>query len=461
MANRVAVILVVGLDERLIAHAPRIRAFANAGRVTTLRPTLPAVTCSAQASMLTGLPPREHGVVGNGWFNREQNEVQFWKQSNALVSGEKVWETARRRDPSVTCANLFWWFNMYSSVDVSVTPRPIYKADGRKIPDIYTQPANWRDELQERLGRFPLFQFWGPGASIASSKWITEAALLTRQRFDPTLSLIYLPHLDYPLQKYGPDAPCIPAEVAAVDALVGRLLDDCAETGARPIIVSEYAIEAVSRPVALNRVLRGEGWLRVREEDGGELLDAGASDAFAVVDHQVAHVYVRQAELVQRVSDRLSREPGVARVLDRAAQREYGIDHDRAGELVAIAEPGAWFCYPYWEDDRRAPDFARTVDIHRKPGYDPCELFLDPRIRFPKAAIGWRLLKRKLGMRTLMDVIPLDPGLVKGTHGHVDTAAGNRPVMITDTGVTVGTSDSTNTAPSEDVRGTILQAMRL
>ncbi len=460
MTQRAAVILVVGLDERLLAHGPRMRAFANAGRVITLRPTLPAVTCGVQASMLTGSPPRAHGIVGNGWFNREQNEIQFWKQSHALVAGEKVWETARRRDPGVTCANLFWWFNMYSSVDVAVTPRPIYKADGRKIPDIYTQPASWRDELQQRLGRFPLFQFWGPGAAIASSRWITDAALLARERFDPTLSLIYLPHLDYALQKFGPDDARIPAEVAAVDALVGRLLDDCAAHDVTPLIVSEYAIEAVSRPVALNRALRREGWLRVREEQGGELLDAGASDAIAVVDHQVAHIYVRNPHLIAQVAARLAREPGVERVLDRAAQRDAGIDHARAGELVAIAEAGAWFCYPYWEDDARAPDFARTVEIHRKPGYDPAELFIDPRFRHPKLAIGWRLLKRKLGLRTLMDVIPLDPSLVRGAHGRVDTPPGNRPLLIAPADIApADIGPAADTLPCESVRDVVLNCM--
>src|SRR5690606_33565848 len=223
-----AVLLIVGLTESLLAHAPALRAFAAGNTLRRLTPDLPAVTCTVQSSMLTGAPPREHGIVGNGWFDRELAEVQFWKQSNRLVRAEKVWETARRRDPSVTCANICWWYNMATSADVSITPRPIYKADGRKIPDCYTDPPELRDELTRKLGRFPLFQFWGPGASIVSTQWIARAAMPTFEHHPsltapPTLSLVYLPHLDYPLQKLGPDHPQIPGEIAAIAAVTGAL----------------------------------------------------------------------------------------------------------------------------------------------------------------------------------------------------------------------------------------------
>lgn len=418
------------MTERELAHTPRLRAFRERGHLCRLTPCLPAVTCSVQSSMLTGLPVREHGIVGNGWYDRQSAEVRFWKQSNRLVHGEKVWETARQRDASVTCANMFWWYNMYSSADWSVTPRPMYKADGRKIPDCYSEPQELRDELQRDLGRFPLFQFWGPGSSIVSSEWIVDATLRVDETRQPTLTLVYVPHLDYAHQKHGPNAPESIAAAGEVDRVVGKLLDRYEREGVRVIVLSEYGIEPVSDAVHVNRHLREAGLVRVRVEDGLELLDAGASRAFAVADHQVAHVYVRDE--ADRIAARGACEAmaGVDRVLDRDGQRAFGIDHARSGDLVLIAESGRWFSYYFWLDDARAPDYARTVDIHRKPGYDPVELFIDPTLN-PKLAIGSRLIKKKLGLRTLMDVIPLDASLVRGSHGRVDA----RPVMISERAV--------------------------
>ena len=290
MAHRVAVINVVGLSSSLLPHAPKIAALGHCVRLT---PVLPAVTCSVQSSMLTGLTPAQHGIVGNGWFNHEQQEIQFWKQSNKLVQGEKVWETARRRDPSVTCFNSFWWYNMYSTADYSVTPRPQYKADCRKIPDCYTNPASLRDDLTAKLGPFPLFKFWGPMANIESTRWIAEATKIVHDETDPTLTLVYLPHLDYGLQKLGPNHPDIPKHVAEVDAVAGDLIEYFHRKGVKPIVVSEYGIEQATGHIDINRRLREQGLLAIRREGEHELLDAGASKAFAVADHQVAHVYVQ------------------------------------------------------------------------------------------------------------------------------------------------------------------------
>jgi len=381
--------------------------------------------------MLTGGGISEHGIVANGWFDRESNEIRFWKQSNRLVGGEKVWETARRRDPDFTCLNMFWWYNMYSSADYSATPRPIYKADGRKIPDCYTHPAELRDQLQSELGQFPLFRFWGPASSIESSRWIADATLIAHRKLDPTLTLVYLPHLDYALQKLGPNHPDIHKHVAQIDKVVGDLLSYFDSRSVEPIIVSEYGIEPVSRPIAINRILREENCIAIREEMGLELLDAGASQAFAVADHQVAHVYVRNAQNIGRIQDICKNIPGVEQVLDRHAQSQLNIEHERSGDIVLLAAEGCWFSYYYWLDDSKAPDFARTVDIHRKPGYDPCELFLNPEITGAKLKIALKLLKKKLGFRTLMDVIPLDAGLVKGSHGRIETPEDIKPILIT------------------------------
>ena len=195
--NRTAVINVVGLTHRLIGeYTPFIKSMMEAGSWTKISPVFPAVTCSAQATYLTGQWPNDHGIVGNGWYFKEEHEVKFWRQSNSLVQAEKIWERCKKEDPHFTCANLFWWYNMYSSVDYSITPRPNYLADGRKIPDVYTHPAELRESLQEELGQFPLFSFWGPRTNIKSSEWIAEAAYRTDEIYSPTLSFISIPHLD-------------------------------------------------------------------------------------------------------------------------------------------------------------------------------------------------------------------------------------------------------------------------
>jgi len=415
--NKTVVINVVGLTAKLLGPStPRLSAWAAQARVTQIRPAFPAVTCTAQADYLTGRYPQQHGIVGNGWYSREDCEVRFWRQSNKLVDAPKVWEAAKAADPSFTCANLFWWFNMYSTADYSVTPRPMYLADGRKLPDIYTSPANLREDLQSALGGFPLFDFWGPRASIRSTQWIADASKHVERKFNPTLTLIYLPHLDYNLQRLGTSGS-IAADLREIDDVCGVLIADYESRGAQVIVLSEYGLADVSTPVHLNRALREHGLIAVREELGLEILDPGASAAFAVADHQVAHVYVNDRDRLSPVRAILEKTPGVEAVLSKDQQAAYRIDHSRSGDFVVVARPDAWFTYYYWLDDRKAPDFARTVDIHRKPGYDPVELFLDPKIAIPALTVGWKLLKKSCGFRTLMDVIPLDASLVKGSHG--------------------------------------------
>ena len=425
------VIDVVGLTPALLGeHTPNLRRLVGQGGMRPLRTVVPAVTCTAQTSFLTGLPPREHGIVGNGWYFRDLSEIWFWRQSNRLVAGERLWEAGRRLDPAFSCANLFWWYNMYASADIGVTPRPMYPADGRKIPDCYAAPPDLREELTARLGRFPLFHFWGPGADIVSSQWIADCAMHVRRTRKPTLTLIYLPHLDYNLQRLGPRHPDLANDLEAIDAICGELIDQARAEGATVVVLSEYGMTEVSRPVHINRALREAGFIQVRDELGREQLDPGASAAFAVADHQVAHVYVQRAEMVAEVKALVEALPGVERVLDEHGKAELKLDHPRSGELVAVAQADAWFTYYYWLDDAKAPDYARTVDIHRKPGYDPVELFVDPEIRFPKLAIGWRLAKRALGLRTLLDVIGLDATLVKGSHGRITDRTEDGPLFI-------------------------------
>ena len=426
------VLNVVALSPNLIGDAtPRLKEFARrSGGVRTLVPPLPAVTCTSQSTMLTGLAPRDHGVVGNGWHDRALGEVQFWKQSNRLVHGEKAWETARRVDPSFTCANICWWYAMHASTDAMLTPRPVYKADGRKIPDCLTTPASLRDELQSRFGQFPLFRFWGPMAGIASTDWIALAAMHVLETTRPTLSLVYLPHLDYALQKFGPGHPSIRQELREIDRVVGGLLDRCEKLGVTPIVVSEYGIVHVRDAIWLNRALRDAGYLAVRLEDGREILDLEHSRAFAVADHQVAHVRVRDPRDLAAVEAILAKVDGVERTLSGEARRAAGLDHERAGDIVCVSAADRWFAYGWWLDDARAPDYARTVDIHRKPGYDPCELFVDPALRLPALRVARRLAQKKLGFRYRMDVIPLDAGLVKGSHGRLPEDPRDGPVFL-------------------------------
>jgi predicted AlkP superfamily pyrophosphatase or phosphodiesterase len=446
IVKRVVVINVVGLTESLIGEqTPRIAEFRKRGALAHIAPAFPAVTCTAQSNYLTGALPAQHGIVGNGWHNRELSEVHFWKQSNRVVQASKLWEELKARDPQATAANCFWWYNMYSTVDYSITPRPMYPADGRKFFDIYSWPYSIRTEIKKDLGEFPFFGFWGPAAGVNSpqgkadcvSRWIAESAKWIEKKFSPTLNLVYLPHLDYNLQRHGPyDAagklnPKIFPDIHAIDAIVGDLIDFFGKLGIKVVLLSEYGITNASMPVYLNRIFRQHGWLTLKDELGLEMLDTGASKVFAVADHQVAHIYLNDRSLEKAVRELLEHTDGVEKVLGSTEKIAAGIDHERAGDLIAVATENAWFSYYYWIDDAVAPDFARTVDIHRKPGYDPVELFVDPKIALPKLRVAWRLLQKKLGFRMLMDVIPLDATLVKGSHGRRPADKKDWPVLIT------------------------------
>ena len=426
--RKTVVIDIVGLSSSLIGeHTPFLQSYIQKRKLQAIKPMLPAVTTSVQSTYLTGKWPAEHGIVGNGWYDRTDCEVKFWKQSNKLVSGEKIWDRAKKLDPSFTTAKMFWWYNMYSSAEYSVTPRPNYLADGRKIPDCYAEPASLRDELQKTLGQFPLFKFWGPATDVSSTQWIADASVYTDKKYNPTLSLIYLPHLDYCLQKFGQDLKSISKDLNEVDRVVKQLVDHYTAAGAAVILLSEYGITNVSQPVHVNRVLRENGLLAIRIERGLELLDAGASKAFAVSDHQVAHIYINDPSVTAQVRKIVEKIEGVELVLDRQQQASHHIDHERAGDLVLMADDKSWFTYYFWLDDSKAPDYARVVDIHKKPGYDPVELFMTSKLR-----AGLKLLQKKAGFRYVMDVIPLDATLVKGAHGRLEKDPSLQPVLISD-----------------------------
>lgn len=463
--HRTVVIDIVGLSETLLGpQMPHLTAFAERCRKAPLRPAFPAVTTTGQANYMTGKPPREHGIVGNGWYNRELAEVQFWKQPERLVQHRKVWDELRAANPGFTCAKLFWWYNMYSTADFTITPRPLYPADGRKVFDIYTSPASLHSEIQSDLGKFPFPTFWGPtagrdtpqGAPDAVTRWIAEAGKWIESHHQPTLNLLYLPHLDYNLQRFGPEDPRIATDLARLDTIVGDLIDFFESREVRVILLSEYSLVPVGMPVHLNREFRRQGWITVKQELGLERLDCGACRAFAVADHQVAHIYLRDPTVEAKVRNLLEHLDGVGAILGAEEKRAAGLDHERAGDLVVEAVPDAWFTYYYWFEDRHAPDFARCVDIHRKPGFDPVELFLDPDLRWPRLKVAWRLMQRRLGMRMLMDVIPLRAELVRGSHGRRETDPSRQPILLAGPGVPMGLAASESTDVYNILKSSVL-----
>ncbi|WP_068260459.1 nucleotide pyrophosphatase/phosphodiesterase family protein [Rubripirellula obstinata] len=404
--SKVCILNVVGLTPALLQHAPRISELGTARAWTS---PLPAVTCTSQATMLTGLAPRDHGIVGNGWYHRDTQEVRFWQQAASLIQAPKFYD-------DFETAKMFWWFNQSSGAKYSATPKPHYGCDGSKVFDIIDQTDC---ELTQTLGPFPFFSFWGPSAGLPSSRWIADASAIVIREKQPQLSLVYLPHLDYDFQRMSSHDP---ARVAEVDACAGTVIDAAQAIGAKVIAVSEYGLVPVSKPVHINRKLRRLDLLQVRDGPFGEMLIPGQCKAFAVADHQLAHVYVNDKDLIPEVRRQLESIDGISAVLNPG---DVELDHPRSGELIALADADAWFTYYYWLDDNRAPDFARTVDIHRKPGYDPCELFITS-----KARAMSRLAQKKLGFRYKMDVIPLDAGLVKGSHGVHPANDDDGPLII-------------------------------
>jgi len=430
----IVLINAVGLTPRLLPHAPRLSALAQRGWLANMPAALPAVTCTAQATILTGQPVSQHGIVANGWLFRDTKEVRFWQQSNALIQAEPIYTTAKKRATErgkpFTCAKLFWWFNQGADVAYSITPKPWYGVDGNKAFDVTGSPLEYLESLKKQLGSFPFPSFWGPMAGLPSTSWIANSAAKMLADFQPNLTLVYLPHLDYEPQRRGPSGCDMAKLTRELDDACAPLLDAANAVGADVWVVSEYGHCDVDTPVYLNRVLRQSGLLTVRMGPFGEQLDLFDSRAFAVCDHQLAHVYVKDAADVERVRELLSATAGVAEVLCGEARAKYQLDHDRSGEIVVLSKPNAWFAYPFWLDDAVAPDYARAVAIHNKPGFDPCELFFDPKFRLPKLHAGRRLIQKKLGFRTIFDLVPLDARIVKGSHGLTASNPLDRALLI-------------------------------
>jgi predicted AlkP superfamily pyrophosphatase or phosphodiesterase len=423
--NGLVIICCVGLTpDHLGSDTPNLTSLAASGFAAPMRTALPAVTTTAQTSMLTGLPPSSHGIIGNGWYAREFGEIRFWSQSERLIQAELPWQ----RPGGPRTLKHFWWYAMNSGVAATVTPRPVYHHDGRKSPDFYALPYDLKDGLRAKHGDFPLFHFWGPTASIASTRWIAESFATALDLSQPELALCYLPHLDYDLQRCGPTGAHLTPNLRALDHEAGKAIAAAQARDFAVLVVSEYGIEAVDQPVFPNRCLRQHGLLAAVHNAAGELLDPGASRAFAVVDHQFAHVYCTDQAATDRAAGLFGKLPGIERVYAGSQRAELGLDHARSGELILVAARGAWFAHDYWLEDARRPDFARCVEIHKKPGYDPRELFFDPAGGKRRAA--WALARKLLGLRYLMDPVPLDASLVRGSHGRQAATPGQGAVVI-------------------------------
>jgi predicted AlkP superfamily pyrophosphatase or phosphodiesterase len=413
MPPNVILLSIPGPRERDLAAMPNLLRLVAGGERATLVPSFPAVTCPVQANMTTGVLPREHGVVANGFYWRGKRVAEMWTAWNDCVERPQIWDLLRQRDPSITSAVWFALNSKGCGADYICTPAPIHNPDGSESLWCYTKPELMYGELRDELGHFPLKHFWGPLAGIPSTAWIAASAVWAATRFRPNFFYIYLPHLDYAAQRFGPDSEAAQRSLSDLDMEIGKLQVGVEQAYDLPplwLIASEYAIVPVDHVVYPNRLLRNVGLLAIGDSDEGEQLDFAGSRAWALVDHQFSHVFVRDAdsETIAQVAALFQQQLGIAEVMFGDGLAKYGLDHPRSGEVMLVSEPNSWQAYYCWLDDARAPSFARTVDIHRKPGYDPVELFFDP------ATKG----------------IPLDATLVRGSHGAPATSAAQRGILL-------------------------------
>ncbi len=356
----------------------------------------PALTCPVQASFRTASPPSAHGMVGNGLLYRDLRRVLFWEQSAALVGGRRIWETQREDGRKV--ALMFWQQSLGERADVILSPAPVHRHHGGMLEAFAGVPEGLYGNLCRRVGRpFALRQYWGPLASVRSSDWIAEATaqLLADSQCSPDLCLTYLPALDYDLQRFGPDSPQAGRALDALGREIEHLVSAAGTNGYDVLVFGDYAIAPVQRAAYPNRVLRSAGLFGTRTVRGMLYPDFHHGRAMAVADHEVAFVHAASPASLEEAAAALKGMPGVAEVLRGDTLRSAGADHPNAGGLVLVAQDGWWFAYPWWDNPAEAPDYAGHVDIHNKPGYDPCELFF-----------GWPPWKTGL-----------NPDRVRGSHG--------------------------------------------
>ena len=432
--QHVVLLSIPGLRGRDLGHMPRLSELACSGTAEPLTPSFPCLTWPVQTTLATGVSPEQHGMIANGLFHRETGEVEMWTAWNDAVQSTQVWDRLHNLDHSLTSAV---WFPMLAKgcgADYVCIPAPKHNADGTETMWCHTKPEPLYEELLDELGHFPLINFWGPLANIKSTDWIVDSAVLMAKQQRPRFSFIYLQHLDYAAQKFGPESQQATTALGELDSAIGRLIDGFTEAGMDDILwlaASEYVITPVSDVSYPNRILRDAGFLTLKEADGGEVLVPGESRAWAMVDHQLAHVFVKSESDIPAVAEVLNSDPLVERVLVGEQLNSFGLDNPRSGEIVIISQPEAWFAYYWWLDDDRAPSWARTVDIHRKPGYDPVEMFIDMPSR----------------------QTPLDATLVGGSHGYPADADERRGILLSSDASVVGEE----TIHDRDIAGMVLR----
>jgi predicted AlkP superfamily pyrophosphatase or phosphodiesterase len=423
MSDHIVFLSVPGLRGQDLAAMPNLSRLVVAGDRATLVPSFPAVTWTVQANMLTGKLPAQHGVIANGFYWRDTHQVEMWTAWNDKIQQPQIWDLLHQHDKSLTSAV---WFPMLSKgcgADFICMPKPVHNPDGSESLWCYTKPEMMYGTLRDTFGHFPLMNFWGPMANIKSSAWIADSAGWCMQQHRPNFFYIYLPQLDYAAQKTGPDSPAALKAVTELDEVIGKLAATAEQaygaTSTRSVsegasliwlVASEYVITPVDHVTYPNRMLREAGLLTVKNEGTGDLIDFASTPAWALVDHQASHVFVkdRDAATIRRVVDLFRGKPGFAEVLAGSERDKYALSHERSGDVVLVSTANSWQAYYYWLDDANAPKFARTVDIHNKPGYDPVELHFD--------------------MATKS--IPLDATLVKGSHGGPASTDAQRGVLL-------------------------------
>lgn len=381
--KRVVVIDVVCLSSGnldLKEGMPHLSALLGQGRLYKMRPVFPAVTLPVQASLTTGVFPEEHGVISNGFYSKDSYQVSFWEQASSLVQAERIWDRLKKKDANIKTAALFFQNTLYAHCDAVITPRPMHTDEGL-IQWCYSKPVGLYEEICASIGEFDLAHYWGPMASIKSSQWISKASIEVMARIKPDLMFVYLPHLDYCLQKLDPKGHAVEDELSLVDNEVGRIVQGVNDLGLAGettfIILSEYIFSEVHGDIALNRILREKGLLNVRNIKGREYIDLELSPAFAMADHQIAHIYIKPGN-EKPVRQVLERIDGIDYLLDADGKKAHRIAHPSSGDIIAVSAKDRWFSYYWWFDRSKEPDYATHVDIHRKPGYDPLELFIEP-----------------------------------------------------------------------------------
>ncbi|HEX5904861.1 MAG TPA: nucleotide pyrophosphatase/phosphodiesterase family protein [Candidatus Nitrosocosmicus sp.] len=424
-ANKYYFILdIVGLDvSHLDSRSPScpniLDLIAKDGDFGLMTPVFPAVTCTVQSSITTGKYPQEHGIISNGMFDKENLQTLFWEQSTNLVQSQKAWDVIKEQNSKLKTAMLFWQNSLYTNNDIVISPRPIHLETGQMDLWCYSKPVNYYETIMDKLGEFNLMNYWGPFASIKSTEWIAKSVQYTIENEKPNLLYAYFPQLDYSAQKYGKSSVQVQDDLRKVDNCIGSIIESTKKSGifdqTQFLLLSEYSFNDVNGAIPINRILRDKELLKVRTIKNKEYIDYEYSDAFAMVDHQVAHIYLNKfgkskINVIKKILEEVS---GIEKICDDVEKSNLHINHNRSGDLIAIADRDKWFSYYWWYEEEtttnnlsgkesenpiqtdKAPTFTKTVDIHRKPGYDPLDLYIDS--------------QRKS--------ISTDVSLIKGSHG--------------------------------------------